>query len=177
MNAKVVLWSFSTAAALFSGMAISAETAPPAKAFEYDATVADPEHHKVLYEDDHVRIFELITMPGDTESRHTHPYPAIAVYDTTQAAFETVDDSGERLKFGRNFELLETSPAWPAEVVKTVNDGHKKFEAALQNGKLYSQFIDPRYVPTKLTNTDTIPMHSYRIEFKRVVGPTAPDKK
>jgi hypothetical protein len=34
-----------------------------------DAVVAAPRNHRVLYEDDHVRVLEVTVQPGETENR------------------------------------------------------------------------------------------------------------
>jgi hypothetical protein len=43
-----------------------------------DAAVTDPDHYKVLYENDRVRVLEYQDMPGD--KTHMHSHPAFVVY-------------------------------------------------------------------------------------------------
>lgn len=40
---------------------------------ELDGVVAAPDHHKVLFENDDVRVIETIVSTGDTTPVHTHP--------------------------------------------------------------------------------------------------------
>jgi hypothetical protein len=40
-----------------------------------DATVAAPESHRVLYEDDRTRVLEVVIPPGVREPEHTHARP------------------------------------------------------------------------------------------------------
>ncbi len=47
-------------------------TLPP----NLDALVAAPEHHKLLLENDAVRVLETRIEPGDTTRLHTHQWPA-----------------------------------------------------------------------------------------------------
>lgn len=37
-----------------------------------DAVTLDPTHHHVLFENDHVRVFEVLAAPGATSPMHTH---------------------------------------------------------------------------------------------------------
>lgn len=38
-----------------------------------DAVAADPRHHHVLFENDHVRVFRALASPGARSPMHTHP--------------------------------------------------------------------------------------------------------
>jgi hypothetical protein len=42
-----------------------------------DAMQAAPGHHKVLLENDHVRVLEAWCAPGDTVPVHTHRWPSV----------------------------------------------------------------------------------------------------
>ncbi len=55
----------------------SIPTAPSAWPWpaELDALVAAPAHHRVLFENDHVRMVETRIPPGDTVPLHTHRWP------------------------------------------------------------------------------------------------------
>ncbi|MBF6594840.1 MAG: hypothetical protein IVW51_10390 [Thermaceae bacterium] len=39
---------------------------------ELDAVAAAPEHHKVLLENEHVRVLETLILPGEETAVHTH---------------------------------------------------------------------------------------------------------
>lgn len=43
---------------------------------ELDASVAAPEHHRLLLENDSVRVFDTKIEPGQTVPIHTHRWPA-----------------------------------------------------------------------------------------------------
>jgi quercetin dioxygenase-like cupin family protein len=38
-----------------------------------DPVVSNPEHYKVVFENDQVRVLEYTDAPGDTTTAHTHP--------------------------------------------------------------------------------------------------------
>lgn len=42
-----------------------------------DALVAAPDHHRLLFENEHVRVLETIIPPGETTPVHTHRWPAV----------------------------------------------------------------------------------------------------
>jgi hypothetical protein len=46
-----------------------------------DAVVAAPESHRVLFENDDVRVLEVIIAAGHRESEHTHRDPSVMIVD------------------------------------------------------------------------------------------------
>jgi len=42
-----------------------------------DALVAAPKHHRLLFENDRVRVLDTRIAPGDTVPLHTHRWPAV----------------------------------------------------------------------------------------------------
>lgn len=42
-----------------------------------EATVAAPDNHKILLENDHVRVLEVTLAPGETEPLHFHRWPSV----------------------------------------------------------------------------------------------------
>lgn len=47
-----------------------------------DAVSAAPKNHKVLYEDDKVRILEVTVEPGEKENMHYHRWPSVLIVDS-----------------------------------------------------------------------------------------------
>ena len=63
-------------------MAISMDGSDPATWNPaFDAVVAAPENHKVVYEDDLVRVLSVTVAAGATEKPHHHRYPSVFVVD------------------------------------------------------------------------------------------------
>ena len=42
-----------------------------------DALIAAPKHHRLLFENDRVRVLDTRIAPGDTVPLHTHRWPAV----------------------------------------------------------------------------------------------------
>lgn len=47
---------------------------------ENDALVAAPQHHRLLFENDEVRVLEVTVPPGVREPLHAHRYPSVLYY-------------------------------------------------------------------------------------------------
>jgi len=47
---------------------------------ENDALTAAPHNHKLLFENDEVRVLEVIVQPGVREPLHAHRYPSVLYY-------------------------------------------------------------------------------------------------
>lgn len=63
---------------------------------ELEATVAAPQHHKVLLENDEVRVLEVTVEPGVREPLHVHRYPAVMIIDTSPHMVEHLQDGTSR---------------------------------------------------------------------------------
>jgi len=56
-----------------------------------DAVAADPTHHHVVFENDHVRVFEAQASPGETTPMHTHPPTVIISAETGRMRMQGPD--------------------------------------------------------------------------------------
>jgi hypothetical protein len=61
-----------------------------------DAVTAAPHHHKVMFENERVRILEVRIPPGETVPVHTHRWPS-AIYVAKQSDFIRRDGEGHLL--------------------------------------------------------------------------------
>lgn len=50
---------------------------PATSPAELEATVAAPDNHKILLENDHVRVLEVTLAPGEVEPLHFHRWPSV----------------------------------------------------------------------------------------------------
>ena len=61
---------------------------------ELDAMTAAPEHHTLLFENEHVRVLDAHVRPGETVPVHTHSWPGV-LYILGVSDFVRRDPSGE----------------------------------------------------------------------------------
>ena len=98
---------------------------------ELDALVSAPEHHKLLMENDFVRVIDTLIPPGGLTNIHTHKWPA-SLYVISWSDFIRYDAKGNVIVDSRNFSKtpLPSSAIWsealPPHALKNVgeNDIH-----------------------------------------------------
>ena len=78
-----------------------------------DALVAAPNHHKLLFENERVRVLETRIAAGDRTPVHTHRWSS-ALYVLSWSDFIRYDDQGNILVDSRNIEAFKNPPtvAW-----------------------------------------------------------------
>jgi hypothetical protein len=78
----------------------TARTAPQQQSWpwpaESDAVTAAGKHHKVLLENDRVRVLDVTVLPGEKEPYHSHCWPSV-LYIQQAGDFRDYDSSGEVL--------------------------------------------------------------------------------
>jgi len=80
---------------------------------ELDALVAAPEHHKLLMENDFVRVIDTLISPGEVTNIHTHKWPA-SLYVISWSDFIRYDDMGNVMVDSRKLSQtpLPASAIW-----------------------------------------------------------------
>ncbi|GAA4281461.1 hypothetical protein [Gaetbulibacter aestuarii] len=68
-----------------------------------DALKAAPEHHKLLLENDSVRVLDTLIKPGDITKVHTHKWPA-TYYILSWSDFVRRDENDQVVLDSRNLE-------------------------------------------------------------------------
>ena len=114
-----------------------------------DSWRAAPGTNKLLYEDDHVRLIEVTLRPGETEQMHGDPYPSVLASDAATGEAAPEDRLADR-------SAALNAPAKPGVSPK----GFPTIACSVSA---------PR-APHALHNGGKVPVHFYRIEFKRVDG-------
>ncbi len=56
---------------------------------ELDAVIAAPGNHKVLFENDRLRVLEVILEPDEEEPVHHHRWPSVFVLDRIKGPIHT----------------------------------------------------------------------------------------
>ncbi len=74
-----------------------------------DAVVAAPKHHKVLFENERLRVLEVTLAPQDEEPVHHHRWPSVFVLDQIQPPIHDITPDGTQLPPNRDvIKALET---------------------------------------------------------------------
>jgi len=102
-----------------------------------DAVVAAPESHRVLFENEDVRVLEVTIAAGHREPEHTHRDPSVMIVD-----------GPARIRYYQGDELIFSSPA------DTPVAGTK------------ASWMDPEG-PHSVENVDTHPYHAIRVELRQ----------
>jgi hypothetical protein len=117
-----------------------------------DSINAAPRNHKVLFENDHVRLLEVTVQPGETENMHGHKYPSVFMMDAPQPHITN-----------KNLDDGDAPPAGNRPPPPPRNDaGPASYPAC--------RAMTSPQSPHQVTNTDTFPQHFYRMEFKKIDG-------
>ena len=63
---------------------------------ELEATSAAPDNHKILFENEEVRVLEVTVLPGKSEQLHVHRYPSVIYVDSSPHLIEHLQDGTSR---------------------------------------------------------------------------------
>jgi mannose-6-phosphate isomerase-like protein (cupin superfamily) len=114
--------------------------------------LAAPDDYQMLYEDGHVRLLEVTVRPGETTPTHGHPYASVLAFDTVPDPREIVDT-----------KLDPNSP------LNGQGAGHGPAPSVFNMSVPTCTTVGPQ-APHSILNKGDVPLHYYRIEFKRVDG-------
>ena len=107
---------------------------------ENDAVIAAPRNHKILLENENVRVLDVTLAPGETEPVHSHRWPSV-LYILTAGDFIDRDGEGNVVFDTRQ---LKTPLQYPMTMWKDPEAPH-----AVEN------------------LSKTIPLHLIRVEMKK----------
>lgn len=75
-----------------------------------DGPIAAPEHHKIVFENDQIRIVDFRVKPGDTVPLHTHRWPTVN-YVISLSDFLSYDSDGNLKHDSRDGESTQREGA------------------------------------------------------------------
>jgi hypothetical protein len=109
-----------------------------------DAIVAAPKNHKVLYENDHVRILEVTVQPGEIENMHHHPCASVFAHDAPMPKFtNSFADDGSVMELGRNLQLISASCARLNEVHRKHHEQARRCVRGISPAARYTTYLSP----------------------------------
>lgn len=95
---------------------------------ELDALIAAPQHHKLLFENEFVRVLDTCIPPGEITEVHTHQWPA-SLYVISTSEFIRYDKEGNVILDSKDLPkpLSESSALWtePLSPHALKNTGNK----------------------------------------------------
>jgi hypothetical protein len=78
-----------------------------------DAVTAAPANHLVLFENDRLRVLEVILHPGEEEPVHHHRWPSVFVFDQIKGPVHDMSPDGTQLPPNR--DVIKAVEAWNGE--------------------------------------------------------------
>jgi hypothetical protein len=84
-----------------------------------DAVVAAPKHHRVLFENDRLRVLEVTLEPDDEEPVHHHRWPSVFVFDQVEGPVHDIAPDGTRLPPNR--DVMSAIAGWDGKGCLVVN--------------------------------------------------------
>jgi len=119
----------------------------------YDSVQAAPNNYKLLFEDGKIRLLEVTIRPGETTPMHGHPYPTVLAYN---------GNSGDE-------SLVTETKLDPNSPLNGQGGGHAGPPKLYNLTSPTCGTMAPQ-APHKIHNGGTVPLHYYRLEYKRIDG-------
>ena len=76
----------------------------------FDAVTAAPKNHKVVFENDRLRVLEVTLASGEEEALHHHRWPSIFVFDQMQGPVYDIAPDGTTLPPNR--DVMKALAKW-----------------------------------------------------------------
>jgi hypothetical protein len=111
-----------------------------------DAVAAAPKNHKVLFENDAIRVLEVILEADEEEPLHHHRWPSIFVFDQVNAPIHDIAPDGSVLPPNR--DVVRAVQAWDGKGCLVVH-------------------MAPQPVG-RVLNASGKPLHGVRVEMKNM---------
>ena len=84
-----------------------------------DAVIAAPNHHKVLFENERLRVLEVTLEAQDEEPVHHHRWPSVFVLDQVQGPIHDIAPDGTQLPPNR--DVIKAVERWNGRGCLIVN--------------------------------------------------------
>ena len=78
-----------------------------------DAVIAAPKHHKVLFENECLRVLDVTLEPNEEEPVHHHRWPSVFVFDQVQGPVHDFAPDGTQLPPNR--DVIKAIEAWDGQ--------------------------------------------------------------
>lgn len=131
-----------------------------------DAEIADPDVHRALYVDENVMLLEVSNPPGLDVHMHGHPYATVQGQDLPAGGGNP--EGRAQARPSDNANVIPTDPK--AVENSDYNDMGSGRSAPLKGVPFLACSTTAPQAPHKPINHGTVPLHFYRMEFRRLDG-------
>jgi hypothetical protein len=131
-----------------------------------DAEIADPDVHRVLYADENVMLLEVSNPPGLDVHMHGHPYATVSGQDTGAGGGNPNPAAARPTPAGNGNELNDPK-ADPTSEYNNMGSGRGEPPKGVP---FLSCSTSAPQAPHKPINHGNVPLHFYRMEFRRLDG-------
>jgi hypothetical protein len=76
----------------------------------FDAVIAAPQNHKVVFENDRLRVLEVTLEPDEEEPIHHHRWPSVFIFDQVQGPVHDIAPDGTILPPNR--DVMQALQKW-----------------------------------------------------------------
>lgn len=94
-----------------SNIEIASHAGPNMEIDSSDAVIAAPNSHRILLENEKVRVLEIIIPPGQKEPMHTHRWPSVMMIDSS-TRIRYYDESGKSSEYDEKATTGEPFVEW-----------------------------------------------------------------
>ena len=98
----------------------------------FDAVAAAPKHHKVIFENDKLRVLDVTLEPSDEEPLHHHRWPSVFVLDQLHDKVRDISPDGVELPPSR--DVIQAIEAWDGQSSLVVNMAPQPLGRVLNKG-------------------------------------------
>lgn len=99
---------------------------------KFDAVAAAPKHHKVLFENERLRVLEVTLEPQDEEPLHHHRWPSVFVLDELHDKVRDISPEGVELPPSR--DVMQAIESWDGTSSLVVNMAPQPLGRVLNKG-------------------------------------------
>ncbi|MCG6902188.1 MAG: hypothetical protein LJE68_05850 [Rhodobacter sp.] len=100
---------------------------------EFDAVAAAPKHHKVLFENEKLRVLEVTLEPQDEEPLHHHRWPSVFVLDQIHDGVRDISPEGVELPPSR--DVIRAIEEWDGQSSLVVHMAPQPLGRVLNKGE------------------------------------------
>ena len=113
-------------AVLFVGGLMLSPVSNATELAAYDAIAAAPDHHRVVFENEKVRVLEVTIKPGDKEPFHFHPPSVMTVITGAKLRIAEATLNDGKLVTGKTIEVgkdnFQPPPLWNPQGLRSVEN-------------------------------------------------------